>query len=241
MNINQEREKLTKELQRHANPERAVGEKKYLKSSMNHYGVSMPTIHKIAKNWVQDNLNMSIDEVIQLAESLWSSDYHEDRMLVDSILELRKSELTLKHMPIIEKFINTAAGWAQLDGIVVHLVGALIDHDKQSLSYLKKWIKSENFWVRRAAILSQNMHFRRGEGDIELFERLVVPQFIEGDKWSKDERFFIRKAIGWALRELAPRQPRLVFDFVKKYESKMSGLTYREATRKLPPELKQQL
>jgi 3-methyladenine DNA glycosylase AlkD len=70
---------------------------------------------------------------------------------------------------------------------------------------------------------------------------MAVPMFNEGQGWSKDERFFIRKAMGWALRELATCQPEWVLRFVQKYQSEMAGLTYREATRKLPPEFQEQL
>lgn len=94
----------------------------------------------------------------------------------------------------------------------------MIETDPKTLDYLTGWAKSDNFWVRRTVILAQVLQFRRGEGS----------------DWSKEERFFIRKAIGWALRELAPKQPKLVYNFVQQYKDVMSGLTFREATRKLP-------
>ena len=65
--------------------------------------------------------------------------------------------------------------------------------------------------------------------------------FQGGTDWSKEERFFIRKAIGWALRELAPRRPELVYDFLKTYHHQMSGLTFKEGSRKLPLELQNKL
>ena len=62
----------------------------------------------------------------------------------------------------------------------------------------------------------------------------AVPMFDEGMHWSKSERFFIRKAIGWALREIANVEPEVAFEFIKRYKHKMSGLTFREASRNLP-------
>jgi len=58
--------------------------------------------------------------------------------------------------------------------------------------------------------------------------------FDEGVHWSKEERFFVRKAIGWALREIANVEPEVAFKFIKQYKHKMSGLTFREASRNLP-------
>ena len=99
---------------------------------------------------------------------------------------------------------------------------------------LKEWIKDDNFWVRRAAILAQLIPLREGRGNLDLFEQLTVP--LMGEK-----EFFIRKAIGWVLRDTSKRRPQLVFDFVQKYGSQMSGLTYKEATRRLPESMQQEL
>jgi 3-methyladenine DNA glycosylase AlkD len=123
----------------------------------------------------------------------------------------------------------------------VWVVGAMIDNDPDMLAILPRWAKSPNFWVRRAAILAQLTQFRRGEGDLNLFEQLAVPMFDEGEDWTKDERFFIRKAIGWALREISKVQPEWVVTFVRQHRAAMSGLTFREGTRNLPDEYAQQL
>jgi len=234
MNTTKEINYFKDELNKYSNPDRAIGEKRYLKSPMDHYGVTMPQIRKIALTWIKDHPEVNVDEIVKLCQKLWNTHWHEERMIVDSLLEANRHQLSIHHLPIIETFITTVTGWAQLDGVAVLAVGSIVDKDKNAAKYLSKWIKSDNFWVRRAAILSQILEFRRGQGDFKLFEHLVAPQFAEGKDWSKEERFFIRKAIGWALRELAPHNPEAAFNFAKKYKTQMSGLTYREATRKLP-------
>lgn len=241
MNTQKELNHFKSELKKSADPKRSEGEKKYLKSPMKHYGASIWDIRKIVKAWIRNNQDTSIKEIVTLADELWESKYHEDRMVAIILLELKKDELTLSHMPIIEKMISTVTGWAQLDGIAVWLVGALIDKDKNTLSYLEKWIKSANYWVRRTAILAQITQFRKSRGDFKLFERLVVPQFKEGKNWDKRERFFIRKAIGWTLRERAPSDPDSVYKFVENHLSEMSGLTFRESIRKLPAKMQKEL
>lgn len=241
MNIQTELNYLKSELRKHSNPKRAKGKKKYMKSSYKFYGVDTPTERKIVKSWLKKNKTASINEIVKLSEKLWNSDSSEEKDLAIQLLQYRNHELTLAHMPHIEDMINTATGWSHLDEIAKWLVGGLIDNNPKTLKYFPKWSKSKNFWVRRAALLGQIIQFRRKEGDKQLFFKLATKEFDEGKDWSKEERFFIRKAIGWTLREIAEKEPQITYKFVKNHASKMSGLTFREATRKLPVKMQKEL
>jgi len=231
------REKL-KEL---GNEKRAVGEKKYLKSPWEFYGVSVSLRHKIVKEWFKKHQSLRLDEAEELAEKLWGSGWHEEKSLAIEILRLVGDELTVKQIPLVTKMINGVTGWDHLDEIAIPVIGAMIDNDKATLKYLPKWAKSKNFWVRRAAVLSQITQFRRKSGNKKLFFEIIVPMFDEDMHWSKEERFFVRKAIGWALREIANVEPEVAFKFIKQYKHKMSGLTFREASRKLPEKFRRLL
>ena len=235
MNIDfdNEHDLFRERLKESGDEKRAAGEKKYLKSPWKFYGVSVPQRHKIIKDWFKKHQPLQPDEAGKLAESLWDSEWHEEKSLAIEILQLVSGRLTVKQMPLVEKMINEVTGWDHLDEIAIHVVGAMIDNDMTALKYLPKWTKSKNFWVRWAAILSQILQFRRRAGNKELFFKLIVPMFDEGAHWSKEERFFIRKAIGWALREIANVEPQITFNFVKQYQHKMSGLTFRESSRNL--------
>ena len=81
-------------------------------------------------------------------------------------------------------------------------------------------------------MLSLLPDLRSGGGDFELFASLAVPML-------SDTEFFIRKAIGWVLRDTGRKRPELVGDFVREHRHLMSPLTYREATRKLPATLRE--
>ena len=236
MQYQHELENIRGQLLQNADPQRAISEKAYLKSEHQFYGVKVPTLRKIAKAWLKQHKSADINDIIEMTALLWDSDWHEERSLATLLLQYRSDDLTLAHLPHIEKMMNEATSWVYLDALATWVVGTLIDTDSRTLDYLPVWADSENFWVRRAAILAQIPQFRRGEGDFDLFARLAVPMFDEGKDWAKEERFFIRKAIGWALRELATRRPELVHDFVRQHREQMSGLTFREATRKLPAE-----
>ena len=88
--------------------------------------------------------------------------------------------------------------------------------------------------MRRTALLAQLDELRAGRGDFDLFARLAVPMLGERE-------FFIRKAIGWVLRDTSRKRPALTFAFLQAHRDAMSGLTLREGARRLPPTLAQQL
>lgn len=241
MNIDREVSYFKQQLKTHADPERAEGSKRYLKSPWKFYGVNTPTKRKMVKRWLKEHQEVKFDEMVKLGEALWNSRWHEEKTLAVMLLHQTSDRLTLKQMPLIEKMINEATGWDHLDEISIRLVGGLIDHDLRVLKYLPKWARSKNFWVRRVALLAQILQFRRKEGNKKLFFKLAVPMFDEGKDWSPEERFFIRKAIGWVLREIAQVEPEVAFEFLRQNKNSMSGLTFREGSRKLPTKLKGRL
>ncbi|MDX2137417.1 MAG: DNA alkylation repair protein [Chloroflexota bacterium] len=236
VDVASERELLIAQLVAQGDPKRAANEKQYLKSNLNFHGVTTPKLHAMSKAWLKAHKGVAADDVVALAGALWASDWHEERTLAVFLLEDTATKLTPIYLPLIERMLHEVNTWAHLDEIAIHVVGPLLRRYPAVRDDLLRWATSPNFWVRRTAILAQNGLFRRSEGDFALFEQIAAPMLDEGKDWSKDERFFIRKATGWALRELASRKPELVVDFVQRHRAKLSGLTYREATRRLPPE-----
>ena len=241
MKIATEINRFKQQLKKRADPKRAIGEKKYLKSPWKFYGVTVPQRHQIVKQWFKKHHPLQLNRAMELSEKLWNSNWHEEKSLAIGILQLVGGELTVEQMPLVEKMINEATGWDHLDEIATHIVGTMIENDKSVLKFLPKWAKSKNFWVRRAAVLAQIMQFRQKQGDKKLFFNIIIPMLDESKNWSKQERFFIRKAVGWSLREIANVEPEVAFNFVKRYKRNMSGLTFREASRKLPARLQSQL
>lgn len=227
---------FTSHLKELVNPERAKGEKRYLKSQLQFFGVTTAQKRKLARHWLRDHPDLTNAELVALVEKLWQTSWFELRSIGIELLNYKAKNLTLTQLPVIEKMIHSTSTWAELDVIATNIVGTLlITFPEPIKTKMREWISSPNYWVRRTAILAQNRQFRKGEGDFTLFTELVTSQFNEPKTWSKEERFFIRKAIGWALRERAD-SPAFgdVVTFVERYNDQMSGLTFREATRKLP-------
>lgn len=223
--------------------ERAKKEKAYLYSELKHYGLSFGLREKFLRDNKQQLIQLSKKEVLTLVKLLWQQPSFEERMLALDILVLHKDKLTPADLPLLETLMRASKGWALLDNFIIQVMPHLLSEYPQTYNVLKKWIKDDDFWVRRSALLSQLLFFRQGKGgDKDLFFQMAADQLDESwiDKLYKDKlqnkraKFFIRKAIGWTLREMSRKHPQTVVDFVKKYQHQMSGLTRREATRKLP-------
>lgn len=235
MNLKQELSWFTKKLRESGDPDRARNEKRYLKSPQKFYGLTVPSLRKLAKAWLRDHKDASIEEVIKLSQALWAGEYHEQRMLAIFLLVYRVKELNFVHLPVVEHMVQTAVGWAQLDMIAAWLCGQIFkESPRRMTAVLKKWIKDGNFWVRRAALLTLLGPVRKEPRHFVLFQDLATPLL-------REKEFFIRKAIGWVLRELSKVDPQLVYEYVREHKGEMSGLTYREATRQLPPDLQSKL
>lgn len=233
-NILKQRALFRKALREKANPERALNEKAYLKSPYKFFGVSVPIAEKIARDFKRAHMDASSKFVIALAKRLWDSEYHDEKRLGLRILQHYPGYLGLATMPMLGDMLKQATGWDFVDNISIHLVGTILEKDKRAFTYLKKWGRSGNFWIRRASLISQVLLFRKGIGDKRLFFRLAEDMISE-------KEFFIRKAIGWALREMSKTDPDSVFDFLMKIKDRASSLTLREGSKRLPEKMKEKI
>jgi 3-methyladenine DNA glycosylase AlkD len=109
------------------------------------------------------------------------------------------------------------------------VAGPLAERHTELGVVLDRWAGDHDFWIRRAALLALLGPLRRGEGDFERFARYA-------DAMLEDKEFFVRKAIGWVLRETAKKDPAYVAAWTREHLDVMSGVTFREAVRRLPPE-----
>jgi 3-methyladenine DNA glycosylase AlkD len=221
-----------REFERLAEPERAAQEKRYLKSPFEFYGLSVPKIRAIARQFGREEKGISKEALWDVCWPLWRGRFHEERALAICLLDEHRALLDYSDMPSLETMLRESVNWDQVDEISAHLVGAVLGGDRRALRYLKRWSRDSNFWMRRAALLSQLLLFRGGGGDKGLFYSFAAAMMEE-------KEFFIRKAIGWVLREISKRDPEEVARFVAENRGRMSGVTLREATRRLPEDLRE--
>jgi len=214
-------------MEANADKERSINEKRYLKSPFKFFGISLPVTDKIAKDFRKANTMAERNCVAELAKCLWDSEYHDEKKLGLRILQYYPEYLDFAVMPMLEAMLEQSTGWDLVDDISIHLVGTVLEKDKRVYKYLKKWSRSDNFWMRRASMISQILLFRTGRGDRKLFYGFA-------EKMLHEKEFFIRKAIGWCIREIAKADSDEAFAFLMKIRDRASGLTLREGAKRLP-------
>jgi 3-methyladenine DNA glycosylase AlkD len=214
-------------LSRHGTPERAAREQRYLKSQLEFLGASVPSIRREAKAFALAHPALDRQSLRALAEEAWASGVYELRSAAIGILEQKLAALRPADVAWLIGFVDRSDTWAHVDWLAVKVIGALTARYPTLARQVDRWAKHENFWVRRAALLSFHDTLRAGAGDFEHFARLAAGLVNERE-------FFIRKSIGWVLRSVALRRPDLVVAFVDEHAGALSGVTFREATRRLP-------
>lgn len=222
--------RIEAELRANATPERAAGEKRYLKSQLKFLGATMPAITKATKGVRQAHPDLSHASVIGLTRKLWKTAIHELRRAAVDILELYEPVLVEKDLGLVERLLRASATWALVDPLAISVSGPMVERYPTLGGTLDRWADDDDFWIRRAALLALLRPLREGAGDFARFSRYA-------DKMLEESEFFIRKAIGWVLRETAKQQPERVAAWVGPRTHRMSGVTIREAVKKLPPPL----
>ena len=225
-------DEIDAELRAHARPERAESEKAYLKSELAHYGCSVPAIRSTVKTAVKAAAKtadggLGHDEVVAAAAELWRPRVHERRMAAIELLDLCSSVLEPADSALIERFLRESKTWALVDGLAASVVGALVDRHPDHLApVLERWAGDGDFWVRRSALLAHLVALRRGDGDFDRFTRYA-------DAMLDEKEFFVRKAIGWVLRDTARKRPDMVFEWLLPRAGRASSVTIREAVKPL--------
>jgi 3-methyladenine DNA glycosylase AlkD len=214
------------ELRARARPERAVHEKAYLKSELEHYGTSVPAVRSVAEAVSREHPDWGHGEVVEVVEALWSAPVHERRLAAAELLDLFSLLLGAADMGLLERLLRASRTWALVDGLAASVVGAVVERHPEAGAALDRWAIDDDFWIRRAALLALLVPLRRGGGDFERFGRYA-------DGMLEEKELFIRKAIGWVLRDTARKRPELVYDWLLPRAGRASGVTLREAVKPL--------
>ena len=214
------------ELRAKGTPERAAHEKAYLKSDLEHYGTSVPDIRSVAPAVVKARPEWGHGEVVGLAEALWSGPVHERRMAAVELLTRCSDRLGVTDMPMLERLLRESRTWALVDGLAASVVGTVVAGDPAAADVLDRWATDDDFWVRRASLLALLVPLRKGGGDFDRFCRYA-------DAMLDEKEFFIRKAIGWVLRDTARKRPAMVYEWLLPRARRASGVTVREAVKPL--------
>jgi len=145
-----------------------------------------------------------------------------------ALLELHAELLRTRDLPLIERLLRESRTWALVDGLAAHVVGGiLVRQPGETTAVLDRWATDPDFWIRRSSLLAELLPVRDGAE--------LGPFLRRADAMLEEKEFFIRKAIGWVLREVGKGRPEEVADWLVPRTHRASGVTMREAVRYLPP------
>jgi 3-methyladenine DNA glycosylase AlkD len=220
---------LEERLRAVSTPERAEGEKRYLKSDLTFLGASLWQIQAAVKE-LAGVAGLDHDELVALAAELWSRPVFERRMAAVLLLDRRNDALSVADLPFIERLVRESKTWALVDNLAGDILGALVARDPDGVTpEMDRWATDDDFWIRRASLLAELRPIRAG-ATLDRFLRRAEPMLEERE-------FFIRKAIGWVLREASKKRPDEVAAWVAPRTHRASGVTMREAVKYLPPDV----
>jgi 3-methyladenine DNA glycosylase AlkD len=213
-----------------ADARRAGPMQRYMKSAMPYYGVPTVPLRKACKQLFERHPLPSFaawrDTVLALFRG---AQRREERYVAIELAGARayRAYRTLQALPMFEEMITRGAWWDLVDGLATHRIGELLRaHPAQMKRTLLRWAHGDDLWKRRSAILSQ-VTFKH-ETDLAFLYACIEPSLASRE-------FFLRKAIGWALRSYAWTDADEVARYVRAHDAQLSPLSRREALKNVEP------
>ena len=208
----------------HADPERAAPMAAYLKNQFPFFGIGTEDRRRLLKAFLaQKSGRPDADLARQIARRCWQEPERELHYCGQEILEIRSKVLTPDDFPLVEHLITTHAWWDTVDFLATKIVSPILRRHRESLApTCEVWLESGNLWLQRTALLCQLKW--KTETDREVLAHAI-------ERTRKSPEFFLRKAIGWSLREMARTDPAWVIDLLGRIE--LSPLSRREASKHL--------
>ncbi len=214
---------LIKSYKQNINIGKAAGMKKYMRNQFDFIGISSPIRKELFKSFINEYGYPENNNMTSIIKVLWELNYRDYQYFAIGLITKRIKTLDTDFIPITEYMITNKSWWDTIDAIASNIVGPLLIKDTKFMrSINKKWINSDNMWLRRTALIFQ-LNYKEETNEKMLYSNIR--------KCAKEKEFFIRKAIGWALRQYARKNPESVRDFVNNTE--LSTLSTREALKRI--------
>lgn len=215
----------------HADPVRAAGQRAYMKSELPYQGITMTTLRPLLRPLMADHRLATRDEWEGVIHALWDdATYREEWYAALAIARHRyyaSWRLETESLNLYEHLVRTGQWWDVCDEIAQHLLSPLLGAQRVVLEpVMRQWSRDADLWIRRVAVQSQLA--LKADTDPQLLADLIEPNL-------GDPTFWMRKAIGWSLREYSKVDPDWVRGFVAAHEGSMAGLSRREALRLITP------
>lgn len=212
---------LREKYQAQACPENARQMKAYMRNQYDFFGLKAEKQRETNKIFLKEAGLPAVADLTELIHQLWEQPEREMQFFGMMLLDKYKNKVDEDFISVYEFIISNKSWWDTVDYIAATLVGAHFKRFPHQIPvYTEKWLNSGNMWLQRSALLFQLKY--RNTTDTKLMFSLI-------EQLSGEKDFFIRKAIGWALRQYSKYNPEVVVAFVETHN--LSGLSQREALK----------
>ena len=215
---------IKNELKQHGDATKAPQMQAYMKTDQPFYGVQSKLRKQIFRNAIKKYPVISREAWEMLILELWNGIHREEMYLALEVAERYKNYHDESAWNLFENLLRSATNWDTVDWLSSNLIGRLVEKYRHFEKHLWEWSNDKNFWVRRASLLAHLKH--KEKTNTKLLSDTIL-------KLAHEKEFFIKKAIGWALRQYSYTDPNWVIQFVKNHEGILSGLSKREALKAL--------
>ncbi len=188
-------------------------------------GVQGPGLREIERSVRHQFPVTTSDEYVAAVTTLWELPHREEKYLATAVAYRHKKLITFDRLPLYRRMITEGAWWDLVDSVAPRCIGHLLKTDRDRMGpELDRWIEDEDMWIRRSALIA-HLKLKDDTDEAQLFDHCR--------RTMHETEFFIRKAIGWGLRQYARTNPEGVKAFALEHRNEMSGLSFREATKHL--------
>ncbi|NLJ07927.1 MAG: DNA alkylation repair protein [Sphingobacteriales bacterium] len=206
-----------------ADKEKAIQMEKYMKNKVQFFGVPSDLREEFYKDYMIIHGVPDDKELLLIIRDLWEQPQREYQYFAMEMLRKLNRFANTERLELYEFMIVNRSWWDTVDFIASNLVGPFfLKYQEMKEEYCKKWMQSGNIWLQRTVLLFQLKYNEKT--DTALLSRAIL-------ELSSSKEFFIRKAIGWSLRQYSKTNPDFVSDFVEKNKEKLSPLSRKEALK----------
>ncbi|MFD6436239.1 DNA alkylation repair protein [Streptomyces venezuelae] len=207
-----------------ADSERSVQMRAYMKDIAPFLGLTSPVRRELSRTVLAGTPRPDEKDCTAIALRCWELPEREYAYFAVDYLRRHVKRCSSGFLPVARQLVATRSWWDTVDALASHVVGGLVAADPELRTVMDEWIENDDLWVARTALLHQLRH--KADTDVERLFAYCVRQSGHPD-------FFIRKAIGWCLREYAKTDPEAVRAFVARERGRLSPLSVREALKNL--------
>ncbi|MFI1212893.1 DNA alkylation repair protein [Streptomyces sp. NPDC020802] len=219
-------ERLTAAYGAGADPQRAESARAYMKDVAPFLGLTTPDRRALSRTVLAGTPRPDEADCTAVALRCWRLPEREYQYFAVDYLRRNVRCLSSGFLPVARRLVSTVPWWDTVDLLACHVVGGLVAADPRLRADMDRWIEDDDLWIARTALLHQ-LRYKEATDTERLFAYCV--------RRSGHPDFFVRKAIGWCLREYAKTDPAAVREFVARERDRLSPLSVREALKNIGP------